>query len=439
MADDSMSLALFSGVTLTVEIAITSSTSSFGIWNTSLFNTARFGPDDVWQDVSAYVRSFESERTFGSGFSTWQTAKFSIVLNNIDGRFSPDNLTGPYASGGISGIIPCRPCRVSATYAGVTYPIIKGYVTTWDEGWDAHTYRKGDAFMTASGWDEWGRISGVKGNAVTPVGVGESYGSRVNRILVSSGSTAARDIDTGYTTMLATDLSDDPVSELGKVAKSEGGKIFIGADGTVIARDRYSLAEDTRSVNVQVTFGDGGGAEIPWETIETAPLDSSQVINIVNYSNAGGAVQTLYDASSRALYGDCTDPSSSSTDLCCQTAAQVLALAQWTIATNKEPSSRVTGLTIRPRCNPAIVAPIALGTMILDLTKTVLRPPSATSHTMTRYGFISGIRQTISEGDWVAGFSFEPANIYRKFSLSRFDVGVFGASDVDPTGALFFV
>jgi hypothetical protein len=429
------------GTELTVEIALTAATGLAGLWDVGVWDVDLWGPDVVWQDVSQWVRSVETDRKFDSRMRTWQAGTFTVVLDNRDGRFSPDNLdpAAPYVVAGISGVRPGCPARIHLTYAGITYPLFWGYCTSWDEGWALHEPREGDAYMTVAGVDVWGWLGRAKGHEVGAVGAGESFGARVARLLTAAGFTAGMALDTGVTTMQATTLADDRIAEINKTAQSEGGLVWAEADGTIVARDRYALMEDARSTTVQAMFGDGPG-EIPWESITKAPVAIDAIINSAEYKRDDPAAtpQSFGDAVSIALYGVRGDPDTS-TDLVNETDAQVLALAQWSVLVNRDPEARVEELTLRPRCDLATLAPILLALMIADLVTVTVRPPSATGHIMTRDCFVSGISHAISENDWVMRVRTASATAWRAFAESRWDTGLWGASDVDLNGARWFV
>lgn len=434
-----MPLALFDGVSLVAEIALTTAAGKNGIWDAAMWDVDLWGFSENWEDVSGYVRTWETHAAFSRDLRVWSAGTAKLVLNNIDGRFSPDNLTGPYAAAGVSGIRPGCAMRISLTYLGVTYPLFKGWVTTWDESWELHGNRSGDALMTVNGVDEWSRISKAKGVAVAPLGAGDPFGTRIGRLLDAASSTAPRQLDTGSTTMQATDMSSDPVAEIGVTADSEGGSVYIGPDGTVIAKRKYALNEDTRSVNVQVTFGDGPG-ETLWTALDKAPLDDAMIINIAALTRVGGTQQRYFDPTSRALNGDRNDPGTNGNQLVCETDAQVLSLAQWIVALNKDPEARINAITINPRCDlvacgiPAAV-PVALRTQLMDLVEVKVRPPSATNHTMTRSCFVSGVSHQGGRADWITTYNLSSATVYRAFSTSLWDVGLWGVSDTDPLAA----
>lgn len=428
-------------VDLTVEVALTTATGGCGIWDSGLWDESLWGPDETWVDVTQWVRSIETKRGFSAGLRSWSAGTANIVLDNRDGRFSPDNLdaAAPYVVGGVTGVRPGRPVRVRMAYAGVTYYLYRGYVGSWDESSIPAGPRMGDATMVMSCEDEWARLSASRGFAIASAGAGETCGPRWARILASAGHTGTTDLAVGTVTLQATDLSTDPVRELGITADSEGGWIYVEADGTVTGRDQYAVVEDPRCTTVQATFGDGGGSEIPWTDVDTAPVDLANTVNIATYKRVGGTDQRYADATSRALYGDRDDRSPNITALVCETDAQALALATRAVATQRSPEARVNAIKICPRADPTTRIPVALGLRIRDLVEVIRRPPSAQNHTMTRACFVSGIRHKIDPGGrWETTFDTSSATAYRAFATSVWDVGTWGASEGDPTAALWF-
>lgn len=429
------------GAELTVEIALTAATGLAGLWDVGLWDVDLWGPDVVWQDVSPWVRSVETDRKFDSRMRTWQAGTFAVVLDNRDGRFSPDNLdpAAPYVVAGISGVRPGCPARIVLTYGGASYPLFWGYCASWDEGWALHEPREGDAYMTVTGLDVWGWLGRAKGHAVGAVGGGESYGARVARLLTAAGFTGTMALDTGVTTMQATTLADDRIAEINKTGQSEGGLVWAEADGTIVARDRYALMEDARSITVQAGFGDGPG-EIPWEAISKAPISIDAIINSAEYKRDDplAVAQTYGDAVSIALYGVRGDPDTAD-DLVNEDDGQVYALAQWSVLVGKDPELRVEELALRPRCQLDTFGSTLLSLAIADLVTVTVRPPSATGHTMARNCFVSGVSHAISDNDWVMRVKTASATTYRAFAESLWDKGLWGASDVDPDGARWFV
>jgi len=412
---------------LTVEVGLVTTGATYGIWNTAIWDTTLWGFSETWTDISAYVKRLSASRVFSRPVRIWSAASLGVDLNDQDGRFSPDNLTGPYVVAGLSSIRPGCGIRTKFTYAGVNYPIFKGYIDEWAEDWEGiEGPRTGVATTPITATDEWTRITAAPAVTVAPVGAGELFGARVNRLLDAAGSTAPRAIDAGSATMQATDLSSDPVQDLELTCDSEGGSILIDGSGTIVAKRKYALIEETRSTTVQVTFGDGPG-EVPWSAIETAPLNLSGLINRAAYTRVDGTQQVFSDVNSVALYGPAGDKSSNIDQLICTDDAQALSLATWSVMAHKDPQALVTGLTVPVSCLTDWL-PTLLGLQHMDLVKVVRRPPSSTSHTMTRYCFIDGIDYEVADGKVDIKFTFTSATKYMEFSTSKWDVGLWDSA-----------
>ena len=417
-----MSVAFAGGVTLTAEAAFSAAVGDYGAWDSGIWDTSTWGPDDVFVDISAYLRSFSTSREFGREVQAWQAGEANLILNDRDGRFSPENLASPYVTGGVTGLRPWRPVRLRAAYAGITYDLYRGYAKDYLESWVPAGPDAGDAITRVPCADEWARLSAYKGLEVTPVGAGESFGARVHRLLNAAGHTGTRAIDVGSNTMQATDLSSDTTSELELVAESEGGAVYVGADGTVIGSRQYGLVEESRSTTSQATFGDGGGSELSYRDPQMSS-SGDLLVNIVSYERVGGSPQMVADQTSRALYGDRRDPR---TDLVCESDAQARQLASWKLARFKAPERRITQITIDPVKNPSVLMPVALGLRVRDLVTVIRRPPGG--HTITQLCHIAGIEHEASATQWQTTFKLWSANPYAAFASSLWDTGVWDSS-----------
>jgi hypothetical protein len=411
------------GVTLTAEWALSAATGTYGAWDSAVWDTSTWGPDVLWTDVSRYLRgpggavSISSQRGFSRGLQGWDVGRASVRLGNRDRRFSPSNLSGPYVSAGVTGVRPWRPFRLSATYGGTRYPMYTGYGTDVQETW---LPGMADAYVTVPCEDEWARLGAVDGFAQSPVGAGEMSGPRVHRILDAAGYTGMRAIDIGQVTMQATDLSDSIVQALNVTADSEGGAVFIDADGTVIYERQSALVDNMRSNTVQATFGGGSGPELPCWDIAVA-YNGDLVRNIASYTRIGGTAQTFADNTSRALYGDRRD---SRPDLICETDAQALALAQWRVVQYAQPELRVTQIVVKPRTAPATLFPQVLGRRVRDLIQVVVRPLGG--GTIVQNCHIAGIAHAITGDDWVTTFALWSATAYQ--AVGRWDSATWDSS-----------
>lgn len=420
---------------LTVEVGLITVGGLAAIWDVSVWDASLWGFSEAWLDVSDYVLSVKTSRKFDRGLRIWSTGAATVELNNADGRFSPDNLSGPYVAAGVTSIQPGCNIRVSLTYEGIVYWLFTGKVDQWAEDWQSiYGPRTGGATTVISASDMWSRIAQASIASVTPaVGSGELFGARIHRILDAAGITVPRNFDTGTVAMQGTLLDGSPDQLIALACDSENGAVYLESDGTILAKRKYALTEDPRSITPQATFGDGGLAlgEIPWETISVAGLNLDGVVNSAIYTMVGGTQQIYRDYDSIARFGILGDKTPNIDSLICGTDPEVLSLAQWAVITQKDPMARVEGLTVpilEMLPSPFNVIHKLLGLRARDLVEIVRRPPSSWAHTMTRSCFVNGIDFTISQGKVYLGLGFYPAEKLRDFSLSRWDVAVWDSS-----------
>lgn len=127
--------------TVKVEIAMavydSTSTNYFILDLDTLDGTAQLGAGQLFADVSAYVRSLTTRRGRQRSTEEFSSGTATVVLDNRDGRFDPLNLSGPYAAAGVTGVVPMRPIRISASYNGTEYRLFTGFVDSWSFDYDA--------------------------------------------------------------------------------------------------------------------------------------------------------------------------------------------------------------------------------------------------------------------------------------------------------------
>jgi hypothetical protein len=402
-------------LTLTLEAALSAATGSYGTWDISTWDSATWGPDITWTDVSSRLRSISVERSFSRDMQVWQAGRASFELLNQDGFLGPANMSSPYVVAGVTGVRPRRPIRLRITYAGVTYPVFYGTVLDWIESWDPSD---SVATVTVPCVDEWERISRFSTPATTPAGAGEGTGARVHRILNNTGYTGLRAVDTGLNTVQATDLSKNAGDELTTVVGSEGGALFVDADGTLVFEDQYALMENSRSNTVQGTFVDANvGGGLPYNDV-TMSWNAELIRNLISFQRTGGTVQLATDLTSRSLAGDSPE---TRTDLINDSDLQVLNLATFYLARYKDPEYRPKQLVLKPRANMAALAPQALGRRVRDLVE-VLRKPRAGNYLITRDCHVAGITHVITGDDWTTTWDLWSATVYQTYASSRWDV-----------------
>lgn len=415
-----MGVALQYGVTIYVEAALSAATGTYGAYDSATFDTSAFGPDVLWVDVSSYVRKVTTQRGFGREIGAWATGSATITLDNRDGRFDPDNLSGPYVTSGVTQVRPWRPVRIRATYAGVTYDVFRGYILSWPETFPGMV----DAEVTVTCVDEFGLIARFDGYEQPPVGGGDYAGPRIHRILDNAGYAGGRNIDYGLVTMQDTTLAQNALTEIKLTSDSEGGAVWAEANGEVTFENRHALIENTRSNTVQATFGDEDG-ELPYTDI-AAEYDGDALQNVVRYAREGGTVQVASDATSRALYGDQTQGSRS--DLVCETDAQVLDLALYHLSIRRDPEKRFTSISLAPAATAHRddLFPQVLGRRVRDLVRVNRRPAGRPD--MSRDVYIQGVSHTFDSVNWRTTFDLFSATAQLAYSTSRYDVATYDYS-----------
>lgn len=412
-----MPVTMMYGVTLTVEAAFSASIGTYGAWDVGTWDAATWGPEELWVDISADVYSITTTRRFSRDLQAWTAGEASVELRNFAGWYSPSNLSGPYVSAGTTQLRPWRPIRITAAYAGVTYPLYRGYVLDYIETYKQPFPGGGGAYVTLPCVDEYAAIAGVDGFEQPPAGAGEFSGARIHRLLNSAGHTGPRNVDVGHVTVQATTLADNVVSEVVLTADSEGGAFWIDADGAAIFDDQLALIEKSRSNTVQVTYGDGPG-EMPYSDVRVT--NGGELIkNIAAFCRVGGTTQLVSDLTSRALY---RDKRATRTDFLCDTDSQVATLASLWLARYAQPERRLEWIQLKPRHDPRRMFPDVLGRRIRDLVRAKRRPPGG--HTISSDCHVAGITHTITDDDWITGIEMWSATPWSQFATSLWDTGL---------------
>jgi hypothetical protein len=359
--------------------------------------------EGFWTDLADFCESLSIRSGRKRSLESFAAARLTATLDNSDRRFDPTNLDGPYVVGALTAIVPMRPVRVVAEWAGAAYPLAFAYADSWGITWQDPAVSTTvlsctDAFKVLADFDPL---------EVAPVGAGEDSGARVARILDNAGwSSAARDIDAGNSTLQATNLSANALGELKLTADSELGELYIAPDGKVTFRSRSARTSAPRSMNSQATFGDGAGLSLglglltedghelsvepdPGDEIGYADLaiayDDEVIRNRANIARVGGTTQTAIDADSIARNQTHTH---TRTDLLLQSDSDSDGYARTIVARHKDNELRFDALVLEPDGDDE-VWPLALGLSFGDRVTIVRRPPGGGA-TIQRECFIEG-------------------------------------------------
>ena len=366
----------------------------------------------TWTDISAYIRSIDTDRPSSDETGRFSPGTATIVLDNRDGRFTPANLSGPYVAAGVSQVLPEIGVRLTATWSSVTYNLFCGIVEDWQ---DEYSEAGLDAVTVLTVVDRLALVAAWNGSAVAAVGDGDSSGTRVGRILDAAGFSASfRSLETGDEMLQATTLDGNGLDLLHQVVDSEGGAVWyepqaVGLDGGVRFIGRSSRVTLAAHNTAQTTFSN---AAVRFRD----PLVSSareRIVRAAGFTAEGGVEQVAGSGVPRVTRSGLLNA----------TDTGVAAVAALTVAIGSPADNyRVRGLSVDPE-------PAASWASVLDLRMvdrcavTVAVPVSGV--TITRQVFIDGIAHHIRPSQWSIDFTFQSAAAWAGFSASVFDTGVF--------------
>lgn len=392
----------------------------------------QIGADDVWTQIpQSCIRSWSVKRGAGTGDSPtlrYDPGTATIVLNDGDRRFDPENLLGPYVVAGVSQVLPEVRVRIRAVRDGVTYPIFYGFADDFKPTYDGRFWTLSNLNAT----DPSKVFAAVDRTAIAPVGAGEDSGARITRILDQTGWPAdLRVIAVGDTTLQATDLGGNQWTEMQLVQDTEQGELYLDAQNRVNFRNRRAALEDTRSRVSQATFGDGGfaaTAEIPYADVDmSTPGDT--IVNVISAACVGGVEQVVEDPLSKARYLPKTHTRD---DLLMQTDPDALQWASWLKYQYSTPARRFSKIEFnnpRPDVEDTFW-PALLGRDFGDRITIALRPAGGGTP-ITKDCFVRGVEHNSPDSAvWTSAFILQDASRYSFFVVGDPILGRVGLSAI---------
>jgi len=339
-------------------------------------------------DISNVVDSVTTKRGRSATADEFQTGTLSLRIVDQNGDFNPQNTGSPY----YGYLTPMRKVSISATSAGITYPMFSGFITSYT----TTTPRNANdvVYTTIAAVDATRLAQNAQISTVTGASAGDLSGTRVNQILDTILWPASmRDIDAGLTT-----LANDPgtartaLAALQTATNSEYGAIYVNAAGSWTFQDR--TVTTTSVAGTPTVFNDNGTdigyANAVWR------LDDTLVFNQANITRTGGTVQSATNAASVAKYFAHTY---NQQDLLMQTDAVALDYARAYVASRAETSIRCDAIELDLYTNNyanGILAALSLD-FFDPVTITTNQPGSST---LTKTLQVFGVAHTVTPNKW---------------------------------------
>jgi hypothetical protein len=241
-------------------------------------------------DVSNQVDSITTTRGRNAQADLFQTGSLTLRIVDQNGDFNPQNPSGPY----YGLLTPMRKVQITATYAGVEYPMFSGFITTYTT--TTPKTATDVAYTVITAVDAFRLFQNSQITNVTLAEAGDLPGERVNAILDEiAWPPSMREIQYGDTI-----FQDDPgtprtaLAALQTATTSEYGALYINARGSVELHDRQFCIES--QAFPPVVFNDNGDDISYFNAIWR--LDDTQVYNSASITKIGGTAQIAEDQAS---------------------------------------------------------------------------------------------------------------------------------------------
>lgn len=362
----------------------------------------------TWTDVTTLVRSLNFRRS-GRDDELQQTTPgtLTVVFNDRADAFTT------------LGMRKSQWIRVQAQWAGVTYARWQGIATSLVRAWpqaglDALvTLQAADVLKVFNLYDLVGTTFAAQRND-------QRFSAIAALVGITTGSV---DTDTDAADAIVDPIAEgtDALSTLLEIEQSENGLLVGEPDGSISFQGRHwRILHSSSSL---ATFGESAG-QIPYRDSVEYQDDDARLANEVSVTPAGGAAQTVSDATSQAKHFH----RRLNRTLLTSNASIALDAANFLLNRYKDPSPRIPALTVQL----ARVARVSSG-----LVATLLGADNsdrftwrrAASTTVSKDVFVEQIGETIIPGtDWQLQFQLSPADDESGWVLGDSVLGVLGST-----------
>ena len=344
-------------------------------------------------DVSNVVDSVSIKRGRNAQADEFQTGTMTLRIVDQNGDFNPQNPSSPYF-----GLLdPMRKVSISATSAGVTYPMFSGFITSYTTTTPKNA--NDVVYTTIQAVDALRLAQNAQIATVTGATAGDLSGTRIDQILDQiAWPESMRDVDAGLTTMQADPgTARTSLAALQTVTNSEYGAFYVDASGSFVFQDR---SVTTASIGGTPTVFNDNGTDIGYFNAVWR-LDDTLIFNQANVTRTGGTVQSATNAASVEKYFAHTY---NIQNLLMQTDAVALDYAQAYVASRAETSVRCDAIELDLYTdNYANGILAALSLEFFDPVTITTNQPGASTLTKTLQVF--GVAHNVTPNKWRTTFT----------------------------------
>jgi len=380
-------------------------------------------------DSRVMIRSVSFQGGRNRELDTIPPGTLTIVLDNREGIWNPDDVSGPYY--GLlypgKGIQVAYVNKVPGLYLDFGTGVFWGTITSWTYDYDLN----GDAVATVSAKDSLGRLAGIDiPSTAVPQ---EKTGDRIARILALAGLNASQwSVDEGYSTLAAETISGDALQLVQDVAFQEQGYVFSSRN-VIVFSQRNSFQENPEFYFTNIAGSPNAPANvytIPFSSLAVAYSDDTVANSVTTVSTLGTAVVT--DAFKVETYGK----TSKSYDVNYSTLMEQTAFTNYLVTNYGAPQFRPDSMTISldgvlelPDINALQDVNGYTALLLASVTKyglpvVVEFAPGGSGEQLLEYLVVSSWSHSSTPSRYDVTIGFEPATFLSLFRLNNGDYGI---------------
>jgi hypothetical protein len=404
--------------TVRVRIGFTQNTFTLDDLVRGVLDSAELGGATPLTDVTSDVQNVTISRGRSRDLDTFKTGTCSVRLLNNERKYENTNTSSPYSP----GIEPLINIHIDATTdGGSTYKdLFVGFVTDINL-----TYPdKNNSFADFIGADAFMKLSNTSliNASFSSTDSGTLVGNVLDNANIKFG--ADRNIETGISTMQSISaLSDNTLSVLQNIERSENGLLFMSKDGKITFKSRHTTFPSTPAA----TFSDDG-SDVPYLRVDFIN-DDNEIFNVVSLQRTGGSTQTVQDVASQGKYLIRT---LNRTGLLNNSDSEVLNAANFLLGKFKDALIRFDNLTVDLTEATTSNQNTVLDREVGDVVKVELTPPGSGSPAqITSNEIIDSINYNITPNLFTCAYKLSNADVQ---AFMRLDNALFGLLDTDKLG-----